>query len=157
MNKLIPIFHISGRFFSNSQKAFTLENENKLGEKKDNKIIYSIYESLYLVEYKKAEFRGKKPKLNKDMQNNYIVFKDLRKKGYVVKAGLKFGADFRVYRKSDNHAFWIVYPISESSKINLKEFSAKNRVANSTNKKLLLAIVDSEEDVSYYQTNWIKP
>ncbi|MBU1252016.1 MAG: tRNA-intron lyase, partial [Nanoarchaeota archaeon] len=37
------------------------------------------------------------------------------------------------------------------------DFSAKNRVAHSTKKNLLLAIVDEEGDVSYYEVRWVKP
>jgi tRNA-intron endonuclease len=37
------------------------------------------------------------------------------------------------------------------------DFSAKNRVAHSTNKTLLIAIVDEESDVSYYEVKWTRP
>ena len=44
-------------------------------------------------------------------------FKDLRKKGYIVKTALKFGADFRVYEKGvkpgEDHAKWVVFPVHE--------------------------------------------
>ena len=34
---------------------------------------------------------------------------------------------------------------------------AKNRVAHSTKKNLLIAIVDEEAKVSYYEIRWIQP
>jgi tRNA-intron endonuclease len=85
----------------------------------------------------------------------------LRKIGYVVKTALKFGADFRVYDKGvkpgEDHAKWIVYPVKESDFITWYEFSAKNRVAHSTKKKLLIGVVDGESDVTYYEIAWRKP
>ena len=37
------------------------------------------------------------------------------------------------------------------------DFASKNRVAHSTRKKLLIAVVDEENDVSFWESNWIKP
>ena len=77
-----------------------------------------------------------------------------------MKTALKFGADFRVYDKgekiSEKHSKWIVFVNYESDKITWHEFSAKNRVAHSTKKNLLLAIVDDESDVIYYEVRWLK-
>ncbi len=79
----------------------------------------------------------------------------------MVKTALKFGADFRVYDKETKpgkkHAKWLVFVERETNKLTWHEFSAKNRVAHSTKKKLLLAIVDEENDVSYYEVGWVKP
>jgi len=127
---------------------------------------------MFLVENKKIEICSGKnilkekelferlKKIDKRFSVKYSVYKNLRERGYIVKTALKFGADFRVYEKGKNpdkvHAKWIVFADYETGKLNWQEFSAKNRVANSTKKKLLLAIVDEESDVSYYEVGWIK-
>lgn len=99
-------------------------------------------------------------KIDKKIQTKYSVYKDLRNKGYIPKTALKFGADFRVYDKGvkpgQDHALWIVFTDNETSKLTWQEFSGKNRVAHSTKKKLLLAIVDEESSVTYYEVDWIK-
>ena len=91
----------------------------------------------------------------------YIVFKELRSRGYIIKTALKFGADFRVYdrgiKPGEDHAKWIVFPVFETDVLTWFDFAAKNRVAHSTRKKLLLAIVDAEKDVSFWESGWIKP
>ena len=78
-----------------------------------------------------------------------------------MKTALKFGADFRVYdrgvKPGEDHAKWIVFPVYETDVMTWYEFSAKNRVAHSTKKRLLLAVVDQEGDVSYWETRWIRP
>jgi len=85
----------------------------------------------------------------------------MRNRGYIIKTALKFGAEFRVYgrgiKPGEDHAKWVVYPVLESSVLTWYEFAAKNRVAHSTKKKLLIGIVDAENSVTYYEIKWIKP
>ena len=156
-----------------SDIARELFNQSSFGKIIDNKVQLSLLESLYLLEKNKIVIIDKiKPltfenflKLAKKTEPNfwirYCVFKDLRDRGYVVKTALKFGADFRVYdrgiKPGEDHAKWIVYPVHETDSFTMYEFSAKNRVAHSTRKNLLLGIVDEENDVTYYEINWVKP
>ncbi len=85
----------------------------------------------------------------------------MRNRGYIVKTALKFGADFRVYdrgvKPGEDHAKWVVYPVNEGSTLTWHDFSAKNRVAHSTKKRLLMGIVDAENDVTYYEIRWMRP
>ncbi len=165
--------HFSGNIVtSNTAEAYSLYKKSSFGEQDEDKIRYSLSEALFLVETKKIEIFSKNKALTKEelltkfkridkkIQTKYIVFKDLRKKGYVVKTALKFGSDFRVYEKGakpgTKHAKWIVFVDNESEKLTWHEFSAKNRVAHSTRKKLLLAIVDEESSVTYYEVGWVK-
>jgi len=158
---------------SNTSEAFSLYKKSHFGEQSGEKIIYSLVEALFLAEKGRMDVSSKNKKIafrdlmkkayafDKRIQVKYPVFKDLREKGYVVKTALKFGADFRVYPRGslpeDKHAKWIVFVDHESNKLTWHEFAAKNRVAHSTKKNLLLAIVDEEGDVSYYEVHWLKP
>lgn len=162
---VFQIYLIGNKFQSNKSEAQELASKSSIGEFKGGKVIYSIYEVLYLLDNKKAELISSKNKkisfhelVKKANHTIYLAFKDLRNKGYILKEGLKFGADFRVYNKGDKpgkrHAKYLLYVTESSKKLNLKDFAAKARIAHSTNKILLLAIVDSEEDVSYYEINW---
>lgn len=157
---------------SNDPKAYSLEKTSHFGNKIKNIIEYSLYEALYLVYTKKIEvfFNDKKlestelekkfNRIDKKFEVKYAVYEALRKKGHIPKTALKFGAEFRVYEKGKGpgkgHSKWIVYTESESSKNSWHDFSAKNRVAHSTNKKLLLAIVDNEKDVLFFEVAWKK-
>src|SRR3989338_9184714 len=166
--------HLTGEIISsNSSDARSLYGKSCFGEPVGEKIQYSLSESMFLVEKNRMEiFSGKKKlakqeltnkfrKIDKRFQIKYIVFCDLREKGYIVKTALKFGADFRVYDKGNRpgreHAKWIVFADHESRRPTWQDFSAKNRVAHSTKKKLLLAIVDEENDITYYEVGWLKP
>ncbi len=166
--------HLVGNIIStNSSDAFSLHSKSSFGENKNGKVIYSPAEALYLVEKGKIEVMSgnktlshdellaKLKRLDKKIQVKYPVFRDLREKGYIVKTALKFGAEFRVYEKGqkmgENHSKWIVFTDYESKTLNWQEFSSKNRVAHSTKKNLLLAIVDEEGDITYYEVRWVKP
>jgi len=166
--------YITGQIISsNSSEANLLFKKSSFGEKIGEKIHYSLPETLFLVEKGRlAIFSGSKElnsqelmekfrRIDKKIQIKYPVFRDLREKGYVVKTALKFGADFRVYEKGakpgEKHAKWVVFVDYESNKLTWHDFSAKNRVAHSTRKNLLLAIVDEENSISYYEVCWLKP
>ena len=157
---------------TNSSDAFSLYKKSVFGEPKGQKINYSLSEALYLVEKGKIEVLQKNKvlsfdelfrkfsKIDKRFQIKYPVFKDLRDKGHIVKTALKFGADFRVYKKGTRpgkgHSDWVVFSEHESKKFSWHEFSSKNRVAHSTKKNLLIAILDEEGDITYYEIKWMK-
>ena len=166
--------HIVGEIISsNAAEAHGLYKKSSFGEPVGEKMQYSISEVLFLTEKEKMEVFSRNKKIPKKelmnkfkrkikkIQIKYPVFKSLREKGYIVKTALKFGADFRVYdkgaRPGKKHAKWIVFTDHESRRVSWSDFSAKNRVAHSTKKNLLLAIVDEEGDITYYEVKWVKP
>jgi tRNA-intron endonuclease len=165
---------VGEKITSNTKAGFDLFASQRFGEQNGEKIQYSLPEAFFLVETKKLELYDSKnkkipekkipalfEKIDKKFHVKYSVFADLRKKGYIVKTALKFGAEFRVYEKGsqlgEDHAKWILFPVSETNQMTWHDFSAKNRVAHSTNKHLLIAIVDEENDVSYYEVKWARP
>lgn len=172
MNK-IQAYLVGENISSNSAEAFSLYKKSFFGEPVGEKIQYSLSEALFLSEKGKMDILHGKKKIqlkdlirkaqraDKRIQIKYPVFRDLKERGYIIKTALKFGADFRVYEKGakpgKEHAKWVVFVDHESKKITWHEFSAKNRVAHSTKKNLLLAIVDEEESVSYYEVIWVRP
>jgi len=159
----------------NSTQARELFEKSHYGANmQDGRVKLSILEAVYLAEKKRITIidSRKKPishekliaraqRAEHDFWTRYPVFKDFRDRGYVVKTALKFGADFRIYERGvkpgQDHAKWIVYPVKESQKQTWQDFAAKNRVAHSTKKKLLIAVVDDEGDVSYWEVRWLRP
>jgi tRNA-intron endonuclease, archaea type len=157
-----------------SDEARLLYEKNRFGTMLKGGIVQlALIEALYLIEKEKVKLmKGKKEvtfedilKLakrgDKHFWTRYCVFRDLRDRGYIIKTALKFGADFRVYdrgvKPGEDHAKWVIFPVNESDMLTWREWAAKNRVANSTKKRLLLAVVDDENDVSYWETRWLRP
>ena len=159
----------------NSNTATEFYNQSRYGViKEDGRVQLSLIEALFLFEKKRIEIYDRrnhqlsyddyiKKALKKDpgFLIRYAVFKDLRNRGYIVKTALKFGADFRVYdrgvKPGEDHAKWVVFPVHEGSALTWHEYAGKNRVAHSTKKRLLLGVVDEENDVSYWESRWIRP
>ena len=152
----------------------TLYDNSRFGEPYESKIQYSLVEALFLLEKGKLIVYDSKGKvieyehfikrataLEPKFWIRYCVYKDMRSRGYIVKTALKFGADFRVYdrgvKPGEEHARWILYPVHETEMFSWYEFSAKNRVAHSTKKRLLLGIVDEENSCTYYEIAWKRP
>jgi len=160
------------RIISNSSEAFSLYEKSRFGEKGERGVEYMLVEALYLVaEARMQVFSRDKEivlddlirrmrRIDKKIEIKSAVFRDLRKKGHIVKTALKFGAEFRVYDKGikpgDDHAKWILYSARENEALKWHDFVAKNRIAHSTKKKLLLGIVDEEGDVTYYEVDWAR-
>ena len=155
------------------EEAHNLYDQSRYGEILDNKIQYSFVEGLYLIEKGRVEILENKKNLKFDdfikkaskkepnFWTRYVAYRDMRNRGYIVKTALKFGADFRIYdrgiKPGEDHAKWIMYPVKETDGFSWYEFSAKNIVAHSTRKRLLIAIVDEENDCTFYMIEWTRP
>ena len=158
-----------------TEDARELYNQSRFGSILEaGQVQLSLLEALYLLEKGKIDvfdgrskaldyesFVSRAKRFEKNFWIRYTVFKNLRDRGYIVKTALKFGADFRVYERGikpgEDHAKWIVYPVYEGEALTWYEFSAKNRVAHSTKKRLMIAAVDDEGDVTYWEVKWVRP
>jgi tRNA-intron endonuclease len=161
------------KIYSNSSDAFSLYEKSSFGEKREGRVEYAPAEALFLLSERKMKiFSGKKAldkddmlkkikKHDKKIEIKSTAFNDLRRRGYILKTGLKFGAEFRVYdkgsRPSSEHAKWLLFVVKANEQISWHEFAAKARIAHSTKKALLIGIVDDEGSVSYYESSWMRP
>ncbi len=172
-SKAFKVFIADERVITKDKKAIDLYGKSRFGQVIRDKVYYSLVEAAYLFEKGKINiyderkklgfdnFIAKARKLEPNFWTRFCVFRDIRDRGYIVKTALKFGADFRIYdrgiKPGEAHAKWILFPVYESSIMTWHEFAAKNRVAHSTRKNLLIGIVDEEGDVTYYEINWTRP
>ena len=148
-----------------------INQKSHFGNLIDNRIELSLIEAAYLLEKGKISIfdNEKEYYLNdfinllkdKDLYIKYSVFRDLRNRGYIVKTGYKYGTEFRLYSRGkspgDGHSEYVVRIISENYDLNIMDFSSYVRVAHGVNKKLMLAVVDEEGDITYYNVEWIRP
>ena len=142
--------------------------EKGFGERAEGKFWLFPEEVLFLIEkgdldagMTPGEVRKFFSEKSSGFLHRYAAYKDLRTRGYVVKAGAKYGADFRVYdkgvkpsRKEEReHAKFLVWVLSETASLEMKTFVGINRVAHSVKKTLVIAVVDRELDVTYIQNS----
>lgn len=88
----------------------------------------------------------------------YIVYEDLRKRGFIVRRGLKFGCDYLVYKYGPgiDHAPYGVQVFKVTEKSDPIEFVRLGRLLHSVRKKLIIAIVINS-DIRYIIFDWWKP
>jgi len=157
-----------------SDAARELSNQSRYGSIENSRVCLSLIEALFLLEKGKLaikdrrrhqmtyqEFLRRAIRTEPNFWVRYCVYRDIRGRGYIVKTALKFGADFRVYdrgvKPGEDQKKWVVFPVHEGSTMTWYEFSAKNRVAHSTKKRLLIGCVDAEQDVTYWERKWVRP
>jgi len=102
------------------------------------------------------EFHEIGKKIHHKFEEKFIIYNDLREKGYVPRPGLKFGADFVVYKQGPGleHSPFIVHVLPHDSKITAIDMVRAGRLATSVRKKFVLA---NPLTVTYYFFTWFKP
>ncbi len=90
----------------------------------------------------------------------YVVYRDLRQRGYVVKENRE-PLDFKVYPrgggpKKTPSLFWVAV-LSERSVFDIDALMTHLRKVSTLRKKLLLAVVDEESDLTYYGIKEARP
>lgn len=92
-----------------------------------------------------------------------LVYEDLRSKGYIVRPGLKFGADFTVYRQGPglDHSAFVVLVLENENRISAMDMVRAGRLATSVKKRFVIASISSSEStlptIVYYVFKWFKP
>ncbi|MCK5261985.1 MAG: tRNA-intron lyase [Thermoplasmatales archaeon] len=131
----------------------------------------SLIEALYLSDLgvigvqtdngKKLSVKGLKKiiqKLQPDIQSRLTVFRDLKKRGLIVKTGFKFGAHFRAYTKQvdETHAEYLIHVVEKGFKSIWAEISRAVRLAHSVNKEIVFARVDGHT-IDYIKFGRLRP
>jgi tRNA-intron endonuclease len=95
-------------------------------------------------------------KIHHKFEEKFIIYQDLREKGYIPRPGLKFGADFVVYKRGPGleHSPFIVHVLPHDSKISAIDMVRAGRLATSVRKKFVIA---NPLTITYYFFEWFKP
>ena len=95
-------------------------------------------------------------KIHHKFEEKYIIYKDLREKGYIPRPGLKFGADYVVYRLGPGleHSLFMVHVLPHDAEITAIDMVRAGRLATSVRKKFVIA---NPLTCSYYFFEWFKP
>ncbi len=166
---------IDDKVFLRDKRLGDTLRQRGFGEQKSNELVLDLFEALYLLEKEKFPLKDAKSeepvneeelvkyssKKIKNFYSKYQVFRDLRERGFVIKTGFKFGFDFRVYprgkKPGEAHSQWCINVTSQDDKYNFIEMSRMVRLAGNLKTKLLNAVVDSENEINYYEVVRITP
>ena len=99
-------------------------------------------------------------RINRNFWSRYLVYKDLRNRGYVVSIGTRITAPFRIYSRGgkpgESVSKKVIYPIQEGEDIDLDLLDQIVKQAKIDRKKLLLSVIDRLGDVTYYQASQLE-
>jgi tRNA-intron endonuclease len=148
-----------------------IHEKSHYGNMTEDGLQLSIIEALYLMEKGKLDVKIDSEDVSienllkiirkQGSFTNYIVYRDLRNRGYIVKTGFKYGSEFRLYERGkspgNGHSNYLVKVANENNEFLMSDLSSYVRVAHGVNKKLLFAVVDDENDITYYNVEWTRP
>lgn len=153
---------IEGRSLYLPYKPDLMELRDRgFGDLKGGKLLFSPYESFYLVEKQRIRVFERKSERELDLRDlvrklsvgrpeiwiKYLVYRDLRDRGYIVRES-KGNFDFDIYGKGPlRRLISIVYEGGEASLRKLRKLLG---YANREKKELILAVVDRRTDIVYY-------
>lgn len=143
--------------------------QGSIGEMDSGKLILSDVEILYLLERDKIQLieSGKQltfPELaeslskeDQDLWLRFLLYSDLRRRGYLVKPGYGPQLEYRVYRRGalmgKEPAKYLIYGLIEGEPITINELSSISSSAKLSKKDLVLAIIDRQGEITYYDAS----
>jgi tRNA-intron endonuclease len=91
--------------------------------------------------------------VDKNVWMKYLIYRDLRSRGYVVREGFGLEIDFRVYERGEYGkatAPYLVLGVQEGRPVEAKELANVLKHAQGLKKTLVLAVVNRRGEIVYY-------
>ena len=140
------------------------------GDKENNNYFLETYEALYLLHLNKlvitngdvvdfSDLLKHALRYDKEIVTKFLVYRDLRSRGYVVKEGFGFGTDFRVYDRGGyekKRAKYVVFCVNEGINVKVGELSKHVREIETMGKNAIAAVVERRGEVIYYKLTNMK-
>jgi tRNA-intron endonuclease len=135
-----------------------LYEQGGFGRKEKGGLRLAPQEALYLLHRGKIEIEGYDfDRLlavfaeQANVLRSYLVYRDIRERGYAVQTGPH---DFRIFRRGQRpgsgESLYLVRVVSERDPIRFTELADEVTTAHNMRKQYLLAVVDDEDELTYY-------
>jgi tRNA-intron endonuclease len=139
----------------------------------DGTLRLSPVETMFLLERNKIELLDEKTGVplgfydylqrvheqNAELWTNYLIYRDLRSRGYTVKEGLSEEIPFRIYPRGSeigkDTAKYLIYIVKEGVPIELTDLDKASTTAKGVGKKLILAVLNRQGEPTYYQVSQV--
>ena len=154
---------------SNNNMIHELEQKG-FGEIENGKLFLQSFETLYLLYTNKLLLKKNKKqidfdsfmsicqKTNSEIFTKFLIFRDLKTRGYVVKDGFGFGSDFRVYERGDygeKGAKFLIFGLNEGQQEKIGILQNKIDEITQMGKEPIIAVIERRGEVIYYKINKI--
>ena len=149
-------------------KMQNILNERGFGESEKDTLILNSFETLYLLYNNKLELKKinknivfdeliqKYIQKNDDILTRFLLYRDLRTKGYVVKDGFGFGSDFRVYEKGtygQKDAKFLIFAFNEGTQQKIGKLYKNIHEITQMGKEPIIAVIERRGEIIYYKIN----
>ena len=149
-------------------KMQNILSERGFGESEKNALILDSFETLYLLYNNKLELKKinksilfheliqKHIQKNDDTLIRFLLYRDLRTKGYVVKDGFGFGSDFRVYERGNygiKDARFIIFAFNEGTQEKIGKLYKNIDEITKMGKEPIIAVIERRGEIIYYKIN----
>ena len=154
-----------------SEKKMIHDLEQKgFGEIEKGKLFLKSFETLYLLYTGKLSLKKNKKqidfdnfmnicqKVNPEILTKFLIYRDLKTRGYVVKDGFGFGSDFRVYERGhygEKGAKFLIFGLNEGQQEKMGALQKKIDEITQMGKEPIIAVIERRGEVIYYKINKI--
>ena len=129
----------------------------------------NFYEALYLLDKQMLETEDEQGRnvsfqslvqryesVNENAWAGYLVYRDLRSRGYVVREGFGSRVDFRVYDRGDYSratAKYLIISVQEGKPTSLEDLTNSLTESLGLKKELVLAVINRRGETVYYSVS----
>ena len=95
-------------------------------------------------------------KHDSDILTKFLIYRDLRNRGYVVKDGFGFGSDFRVYERGhfgEKGAKFLIFGFNEGQQEKMGMLQKKVEDITQMGKEPIIAVIERRGEIIYYKIN----
>ncbi len=138
------------------------------GEIEKKNLFLKSFETLYLLYSKRLILKKNKKQIDFDIfmsvcqktdseiLTKFLVYRDLRNRGYVVKDGFGFGSDFRVYERGhygEKGAKFLIFGFNEGQQEKMGNLQKKIEEITQMGKEPIIAVIERRGEIIYYKIN----
>ncbi len=138
------------------------------GEEDADVFYLKPFESLYLLYTNKLVLKKKNSDVDFDtlvklytstddqILTKFLIYRDLRNRGYIAKDGFGFGSDFRVYERGgfgQKAAKYLIFGINEGQQEKMGDLQKKIEQISQMGKEPIIAVIERRGEVIYYKIN----
>jgi tRNA-intron endonuclease len=98
-------------------------------------------------------------KYDENALTKFLIYRDLRVRGYTVKDGFGFGSDFRVYERGqfgEKGAKYLVFGLAEGKQEKIGDLQKNIEEITKMGKEPILAVIERRGEVIYYKISSVK-
>ncbi|MGH1521791.1 MAG: tRNA-intron lyase [Nitrosopumilus sp.] len=167
---LVNGYLISDRAFISDQSMIHDLEQKGFGDVEKEKLFLKQFETLYLLYSKKLVLKKSKKEIDfdsfmniclkhdPDILTKFLIYRDLRNRGYIVKDGFGFGSDFRVYERGhfgEKGAKFLIFGFNEGQQEKMGMLQKKIEDITQMGKEPIIAVIERRGEIIYYKINRI--